>query len=106
MESIRTLRVAFCSARGSRTRVANPIRDLAVTAPDALRAELGALGSAERPERAARFPTSGDPAEPLEGLRIALRAPGRRYMALSEEMAALEATIDTSPPEPTRRCAQ
>ena len=95
VESIRTLRVAFCSARDSRTRVANQIRDLVVTAPDGLRAELGALDSAERAERVARFRISGDPAEPLEGLRIALRALGRRYMALSEEMVALEATIDT-----------
>jgi transposase len=88
VESIRTLRVAFCSARDSRTRVANQIRDLVVTAPDGLRGELGALDSAERAERVARFRISGDPAEPLEGLRIALRALGRRYMALSRSYRA------------------
>lgn len=94
VESIRVLRVAFCSARDSRTRVSNQIRDLVVTAPDGLRAELGELPSAERAQRVARFRTGGDPAEPLEGLRIALRALGRRYVALSEEMADLETTID------------
>lgn len=94
VESIRVLRVAFCSARDSRTRVSNQIRDLVITAPDGLRAELGELPSAERAWRVARFRTGGDPAEPLEGLRVALRVLGRRYVALSEEMADLETTID------------
>jgi len=58
VESIRVLRVAFTSARNSRTRVALQIRDLIVTAPDALRAVLGPLATAER---VARWPGSSAP---------------------------------------------
>ena len=45
VESIWALRVAFTSARNSRTRVANQIRDLIITAPDQLREVLGPLSS-------------------------------------------------------------
>jgi len=94
VESIRVLRVAFTSARDSRTRVALQIRDLIVTAPDQLRTDLGPLPMAERVARAARFQVAGDVADPVVGTELALRTLARRYEALSTEMAELEATLD------------
>jgi transposase len=94
VESIRALRVAFTSARNSRTRVALQIRDLIVTAPPALRETLGSLDTAERVARCARFRLSGDPGDPIEGTRLALRTLARRYELLSEEMSELEGTLD------------
>jgi transposase len=94
VESIRVLRVAFTSARDSRTQVALQIRDLIVTAPDELRTVLGPLSTAERVARAARFQVAGDVADPVVGTKLALRTLARRYEALSAEMAGLEATLD------------
>jgi transposase len=109
VESIRVLRVAFTSARDSRTRVALQIRDLIITAPDPLRATLGSLDTAARVARCARFRIGGgDPGAPLEGTRLALRALARRYDALSAEMAELEHTLDelTARANPALRSAR
>ncbi len=94
VESIRALRVAFRSARGSRTRVALQIRDLVVTAPDEVRAALGALSTAERVARCAGLRITGDLADPPVGTKFALRTLARRYEALSAEMAELDAALD------------
>lgn len=94
VESIRALRVAFTSARRSRTRVALQIRDLILTAPAQLREDLGALNTKARVARCARFRLGGDPAEPLEGTKLALRTLARRYESLSEEMQELDETLD------------
>jgi transposase len=85
VESIRVLRVAFTSARNSRTRVALQIRDLILTAPDQLRGVLGPLNTARRVERCARL-RPGQPTDPAEATKLALRTLARRYEALSEEM--------------------
>lgn len=71
VESIRALRVAFTSARNSRTRVALQIRDLIVTAPAPLRAEIEPLSTALRVARCARF-RPGDPTDPREAWRCAV----------------------------------
>ncbi len=94
VESIRVLRVAFTSARNSRTRVALQIRDLIVTAPDELRAVLGPLSTPERVARCGRFHCAGDVGDPLVGTKTALRTLARRHEALSAEMAELEASLD------------
>lgn len=95
VESIRAIRIAFCSARESCTRVANQIRDLIVTAPEELRAALSPLATAERAARCAHFDIAGDAAEALAGTRLALRALGRRYLALTTEMDELERLLDS-----------
>jgi transposase len=93
VESIRALRVAFTSARNSRTRVALQIRDLIVTAPARLRADLEPLSTAQRVTRCARFrPGSSD--DPREATKLALRVLARRYEALSEEMVELGSVLD------------
>ncbi len=94
VESIRVLRVAFTSARNSRTRVILQIRDLIVTAPDQLRGALNPLSTKERVARCARFRVCGDLADPTEASRLALRTLARRYVALSEEMEELKLTLD------------
>jgi transposase len=94
VESIRVLRVAFTSARDSRTRVALQVRDLVVGVPDQLRSVLGPLCTAERVARCARFQVTGDVADAVAGTKLALRTLARRYQALSAEMAELEATLD------------
>ena len=94
VESIRALRMAFTSARNSRSRVSNQIRDLVLTAPHPLREVLGPLTCSERVERCARFRIVGDLAEPTEGTRLALRMLARRYQTLSTEMVELESQLD------------
>jgi transposase len=94
VESIRAVRVAFLSSRNSRTKVANQIRDLILTAPDQLRSALESLNTADRVARCVRFRITGDPAEPLEGTRLALRALARRYEFLTEELGELGETLD------------
>ena len=94
VESIRVLRVAFTSARNSRTRVTLQIRDLIVTAPDQLRRVLNPLSTKDRVARCARFRVGGDLADPTEATRRALRTLARRYLALSEEMDDLKVSLD------------
>jgi len=89
VESIRALRVAFTSARGARAGVINQIDALIVGAPGELRNALEALSTSERVGRCARFRAGGDPADPVEGTKLALRALARRYEALSTEMVDL-----------------
>lgn len=56
VESIRAIRIAFCSTRNTRTRIANQLRDLIVCAPDQLRRDLEDLDTPARVQRAARLP--------------------------------------------------
>jgi transposase len=93
VESIRSLRVAFTSARDTRTRVALQIRDLLVNAPHALRAEIEPLLTEQRAARCARF-RPGDPIDPREATKLSLRSLSRRYESLTEEMGELSAVLD------------
>lgn len=94
VESIRVLRIAFCSARNSRTRVALQIRDLIVTAPPELREGLSELSTAKRVERCAGF-RPRDSRDSTEATKLALRTLARRFQALSGEMAELTGILDT-----------
>jgi transposase len=82
IESIRALRVVFTSARNSKTRVTLQIRDLIVTAPAQLRAEIEPLSTAHRVARCTRF-RPGRPDDPKEAVKPALRILARRYEALT-----------------------
>lgn len=93
VESIRVLRVAFCSARRARTLAGLQIRDLIVTAPDQLRELLGPLSTAERVARCGRF-RPDDPCDPAEATRLSLRALARRHDALGVELAELAGVLD------------
>ena len=94
VEAIRMTRVVFCSIRNTRTRVANQLRDLIVTAPDTLRSELGPLDTDARVERCARLRPGPDPTDPLTAAKTALRTLARHYQALTIDLDELRGRLD------------
>lgn len=92
VESVRVLRLARRSAVKARTQAANQIRDLVVTAPDRLRAQLRALDTDKRVAVCVRFRT-GDVADHGEATKTALRSLARRHVELSDEIKVLDAQI-------------
>jgi len=94
VEAIRVTRVAFCSTRQSRTRVANQIRDLVLTAPDPLRCTLEPLSTDDRVATAARFRCTADHADPSEATRQALRTLARQHQALTADLDQLRNRLD------------
>lgn len=92
VEAIRSLQIARRSAVKARTQAGNQIRDLVVTAPDELRAQLKGLTTAKRVAMCARF-RPGDYTEPAEALRHALRHLARRHEALDAEIAELDKAL-------------
>lgn len=93
VESIRAIRVAFCSTRAHRTRVSNQVRDLITTAPEPLRQQLEPLTTAQRAERCARF-RPGELTDPTEATKHALRALARQHQALSADLDELRRHLD------------
>jgi transposase len=107
VESIRVLRVAYTSARNSRTRTTLQIRDLVLTGPTQLRAVLGPLTSEARAHACARL-RPGDVTDPAEATKYALRSLARRHQVLTTEMADLNASLDelTALANPALRAAK
>jgi transposase len=94
VEMIRTLRSVRRSAIKARTQAANQLQSLRLTAPEELRHRLRGLSTKELVSVAARF-RLGDAARDVPAAtRFALRSVARRYEALSEEIAELEALLD------------
>jgi len=93
VEAIRALRVVFCSTRNARTRIANQIRDLLVTAPDQLRETLEPLDTDERVASAARFRCS-ESLDPAGTTKVALRTLARQHQMLTTDLDALRARLD------------
>jgi transposase len=92
VESIRVLRVARSSAVKARTQTANQLRDLLVTAPDTLRAQLYPLPTAKRvAQLAAQHPSHGG--DPATATRRALWYLARRHQTLTAELRALNADL-------------
>jgi transposase len=93
VEAIRALRIARGSALDARSRVANQLHALRVTAPDQLREELRGLSLARLSLRASRFrvPTVVD--TPLAATRLALRSLAQRFRQLSAEIARLDVQL-------------
>jgi transposase len=88
VEAIRVLRVARSGAIKARTQAANQLRDLLVTAPEELHAELYPLSTAKRVARlAAQQPAGG--ADPASATRRALCHLAHRHQALTAELDAL-----------------
>ena len=94
VEMIRALRAARRSAMKARTQAANQLQGLRVTAPEQLPRRLRGLSTKELVSVAARFRLGDDPREVPTATRFALRSVARRYEALSEEIAELEAHLD------------
>src|SRR5215203_41016 len=93
VEMIRALRAARRSAIKARTQAANQLQALRVTAPEELRRRLRGLSTKELVCVAARFRLGEDPRDVPTATKFALRSVARRYEALSEEIAELEAHL-------------
>jgi transposase len=92
VEAIRVLRVARSSAVKARTQAANQLRDLLVTAPEELRAQLYPLSTTRRVAAlAAERPSHGG--DPGTATRRALWYLARRYQTLTAELQALNADL-------------
>jgi transposase len=84
---LRALVVARRSAIKARTQATNQLRALLVDGDDELRGRL-------RPLRKAKLgPTRGPQLAPATGLQLALGSLGRRWLALNDEITALDAAI-------------
>jgi transposase len=94
VEMIRALRAARRSAIKARTQAANQLQALRVTAPEGLRHRLRGLSTKELVSVAVRFRIGDDPRDVPTATKFALRSVARRYEALSEEIAELEAHLD------------
>lgn len=94
VEMIRALRAARRSAIKARTQAANQLQGLRVTAPEELRLRLRGLSTKELVAVAARFRLGDDPRDVPTATKFALRSVARRYEALSEEIAQLDAQLD------------
>jgi transposase len=93
VEMIRALRAARRSAIKARTQAANQLQALRVTAPEQLRHRLRGLSTKELVSVAARFRLGDDPHDVASATKFALRSVARRYEALSEEIAELDAHL-------------
>lgn len=98
VEALRALRVARRGAVKARTQAANQLRDLIVSAPEALRGRLGPLSTDKRVEVAARF-RPGELTDPTEATKTAMRSLARRHQELSAEIDALDQAMADLLPE-------
>lgn len=87
--AIRALRVARRGAVKASTQASNQLRDLILTAPEALRARMDALPKSDRIEVAARF-RPGAIGNPIEDMKAAMRAVACRHQELAAEIAELD----------------
>lgn len=94
VESIRVLRVAFRSARDTRGRVGNQIRDLILTAPDQLRRVLEPLDTPRRVQHCARMRPGNDITDPEVATKTALWNLARRWESLTQDLDALRTQLD------------
>ena len=94
VEAIRVLRVARAGAIKARTQAANQLRDLLVSAPEELHAQLYPLSTAKRVAYlVAQQPSGG--ADPASATRRALCHLARRHWALTAELDALNTELAT-----------
>lgn len=93
VEMIRTLRSARRSAVKARVQAANLLKAMLVTAPENLRRRLHRLPTKELVAVTARLRPAADPADVEETTRFALRSVARRHVALSHEIAELDAQL-------------
>jgi transposase len=89
VESIRVLRLARRGAVKARTQAGNQLKDLVLTAPEALRAELRPLKTKQRAARAACFRPDVT-ADTAAATKRAMRHVARRYISLSDEIRELD----------------
>jgi transposase len=94
VEMIRTLRSARRSAVKARSQAANQLQGFVVTAPEELRQRLRELTTKKLVSVAARMRPGQDLDDVQTATKFALRSVARRYQALSQEIADLDARLD------------
>jgi transposase len=92
VEVVRILHVCRRSAVKARTQAGNQIKDLVLTAPDAIRAQLRDKKTRQRVRLAAAW-RPGPVTDPTSATRRALRDLARRWLALTSEINALETDL-------------
>ena len=93
IESIRVLRVARRSAVKARSQAGLQLRALVATAPDELRDRLRGLSLDALIDTTARC-RPGDPTDPVQATRLALRSLARRHQDLTVEIRELGLHLD------------
>jgi transposase len=88
------VRSARQSAVKARTRAANQLQALLVTAPEDLRRLLRELPTKDLVDTCARFRLGAGPDDVQTATKFALRSVARRYQQLSEEIAELDEQLD------------
>jgi len=94
IEAIRLVKLTRNGAVKARTAAMNTLRNVLITAPAALRAELEPLPERQLISRCTAF-RPGPATDPGNAARHALRALARRWEALREEIDAHTALLDT-----------
>lgn len=89
VEAIRLLKVARNSAVKQKTQTANQIRSVITTAPEQLRATLDRKTLTQITRTAIGY-RPGDPADPYQAAKHALRALSRRWRTLDQEITGLD----------------
>lgn len=92
VEAVRILHLTRRSAVKAKTQAGNQIKDLVVTAPEAVRNELRSLTTTQRVRKAANW-RPGTIDGPAAGTRHAIRTLARRWIALHEEIKTTEAQL-------------
>lgn len=93
VEAIRTLRVARHGAVKARTAAINALRQLILTAPEPLRAQLAGHSLAALLGAAAALEVTGGLHDPAQATRQALRRLARRCQHLAEEIAEADTDL-------------
>lgn len=94
VESLRALRVAKRGAMKALVAGRNTLRQVVLTAPEALREELVDLHGKKLAAACARLrPDRTRLGDPTQGVKVCLRSTARRVQALQEEITSLEGDI-------------
>ncbi len=93
VEAIRVLRIARSTARKARTQAINALNALVVTAPDDLREALAGLSAKTLAQTTSEL-CSAEHNSVASATRQALASLGDRYLALDEEIADLDESLD------------
>jgi transposase len=94
VEMMRTLRSARRSAVKARSQAANQLQGFVVTAPEELRHRMRELTTKKLVTVAARMRPGQDLDDVETATKFALRSVARRHLALSEEIAELDARLE------------
>jgi transposase len=95
VESIRALRVTRSGAIKAHTAAVNALRQMIITAPDALREQLAGASTRALIDVCARLRPTADLDDPQQALKVALRRLAKRCQHLAEEIAEADVDLKT-----------